>query len=784
MRWFDLAVLGWCFCGAILPRVEGADSADVIRFDCEAVWKASRPQGGTGDGSWASDTLPIGNGRMGAMIYGGAQTDRLELNEISLWSGSSESDVGDKSKHKGPDSLTFGSYQPFGTLTVSYRGHEEVKDYCRGLSLEEAVAYVSCEAGGAKVRREYFASFPDQVMVMEASASGSFGRGISADFEVASLHPQDRFSVSVDRDGTGWIRQSGTLKNGLRYEGVYALTCKGGTIAAEGNRLVLKGAKSYRLLMSLGTDYALNADCGWRGEAPSRLVERRVKDALAKSADELRKRHVDNYRSLYGRVVLDLGVSDSSVRQLPLDKRLAAYGKAVDGKVSPRDPELEAALFQFGRYLLISSSRPGSLPANLQGLWNYSLIPPWDSDYHNNINVQMCYWPAETTNLSECSQSLMEFIRETAKVAGPITRKHFKAIGGGPVRGWTARTAQNAFGGQGFSWNTPASAWYALHLWEHYRFTQDRDFLAREAYPLMKEICHFWEDSLKELDAGGANFQTEYKDVPREKMLEQLKRLPKGTLVAPLGWSPEQQPERREDGVAHDQQIVWELFSNAAQAADVLGMDSDWARELRRKRDLLAKPVVNGKGRLQEWMIDREGNPGHRHTSHLFAVYPGCWISAEKTPEWAEAARLSLIDRGTAGDARRSWTWAWRANLWARLREGDRAYAMVQGLLRHNIMKSMFATHPPMQIDGNLGIAAGMAEMLVQSHADTVELLPALPSAWKDGSVKGLKARGNITVDVDWKDGRVTGYRLTSPSVRSARVRVNGRTETVAVHKP
>ncbi len=773
--------MGWCVAGIVLPHAAGSSSSDVIRFDREAVWKPSRPQGGTGDASWATDTLPIGNGRMGAMIYGGARTDRLELNEISLWSGSSDSDCDNKAQHKGPNSLTFGSYQPFGTLTVSYEGQGEAQGYRRGLSLEEAVAYVEYEADGMEVRREYFSSFPDQVMEMSATASGNSKPGISASFEVASLHPQDTFDVYVDRDGTGWIRQKGSLKNGLRYEGMYALTSTGGSIAVAGNRLVLKNARSFRLLMSLGTDYALNADGGWRGEAPEHEVERRIKAALDMPADVLRKRHVDDYILLYGRASLDLGTSDAALENRPLDQRLAAYGRAVDAKRPPGDPGLEEALFQFGRYLLISSSRPGSLPANLQGLWNYSLIPPWDSDYHNNINIQMCYWPAEVTNLSECSQPLMEFIRETAKVAAPVTRRHFRTADGKPVRGWTARTAQNAFGGQGFSWNTPASAWYALHLWEHYLFTQDKDFLEKEAYPLMKEICHFWEDSLKELEAGGSNFQSEYKDVPRSMMLEQLRHLPEGTLVAPLGWSPEQQPERREDGVAHDQQIVWELFSNTAQAAGILGKDADWVRELRRKRDMLAKPAVNGKGRLQEWMIDREGNPGHRHTSHLFAVYPGCWISAEKTPEWAEAAKLSLIDRGTAGDARRSWTWAWRANLWARLREGDRAYAMVQGLLRHNIMGSLMATHPPMQIDGNLGIAAGMAEMLVQSHAGVVELLPALPSAWRDGSVKGLKARGNITVDMRWKDGKVTEYRLASPSVRTARVRINGRTEPVDV---
>ena len=315
-------------------------------------------------------------------------------------------------------------------------------------------------------------------------------------------------------------------------------------------------------------------------------------------------------------------------------------------------------------------------------------------------------------------------------------------------------------------------SWYALHIWEHYAFTGDRKYLEKQAYPLMKEICHFWEDHLKELGAGGEGFKTNGKD-PSEEEKKDLADVKAGTLVAPNGWSPEHGP--REDGVMHDQQLIAELFSNTIKAARILGKDAAWAKSLEGKLKRLAGNKIGKEGNLQEWMIDRIPKTDHRHTSHLFAVFPGNQISKLKTPKLAEAARLSLEWRGTTGDSRRSWTWPWRTALWARLGEGNKAHEMVQGLLKFNTLPNMLTTHPPMQMDGNFGIVGGICEMLVQSHAGGLDIMPSPVEAWPEGSVKGLKARGNVTVDFSWKDGKVSNVKLYSAQPKVLPVRVNGK---------
>lgn len=447
----------------------------------------------------------------------------------------------------------------------------------------------------------------------------------------------------------------------------------------------------------------------------------------------------------------------------------------------PDDPELEETLFNFGRYLMINTSRPGSLPAGLQGIWNGMVNAPWGNDYHSNINFQMVYWLPEVGNLGECHLAMLDYLEAMREPFRQNTREYLEAIGEDADRvkdGWIVYTSHNPFGAGGWQVNLPGSAWYGLHLWEHFAFTNDTAYLRRQAYPLMKELCQYWEANLKPLGKGGEGFESNYQPVDVTQYPE-LAHIEEGTLVVPNGWSPEHGP-RGEDGVAHDQQIVSELFDNTIRASRILNVDKEWIAHLTQIRRRMLPPQVGKRGNLMEWMIDRSPETDHRHTSHLFAVFPGKGISLKRTPELAEAARKSLSFRKTTGDSRRSWAWTWRSLLWARLHEGNLAHDMIEGLITHNMLDNLFASHRiPLQIDGNYGITAAMLEMLIQSHDDVIELLPAPADAWKEGSAYGLKARGNVEADMHWKDGKVIGWKLYSPQSTPVKVLVNGKLHEV-----
>ena len=620
-------------------------------------------------------------------------------------------------------------------------------DYRRELDIATGIHTTTFSQGGVKFTRESFTSQPDQVMVFRYTASKP--GALSGRINLAS---GQKATTKVAEQGLSF---SGEMPNKLKHACAVRVLHKGGKIVPEGEEMVFAKCDELILLVNARTNYKPDYDAGWRGADPMPVLQQELAAAQEKSYEALRNAHVSDLSALLGRVTLDVGETDPEAMNLPTDARLKRYG------AGQADPGLEEIMFQYGRYLLASCSRPGGLPANLQGLWNDSNTPPWASDYHNNINVQMNYWGAESTHLPECHVPLIDFVVAAQEPCRIATRKAF----GANTRGWTARTSQNIFGGNGWEWNIPASAWYAQHLFEHWAFTQDKDYLAKTAYPVIKEICQYWED--------------------------RLKRLPDGSLVAPNGWSPEHGP--REDGVMHDQQLIWDLFENYLDAARALGIDADYQAKISNLQVHLAPNKIGKWGQLQEWQADRDQpNDTHRHTSHLFAVYPGRQISLTRTPELAKAAIVSLKarsnDRGekpfdvdtTIGDSRRSWTWPWRCAMWARLGEGERAGIMVRGLLKYNTLGNLFCNHPPFQMDGNFGITGAIAEMLLQSHAGEIAILPAIPKTWAaNGSFKGLKARGNFTVDATWRDGKVTQYAIRSANPRPVKVRVNGEVKTV-----
>lgn len=686
---------------------------------------------------WMTQAYPIGNGKLGAMVFGGVEEEHIQFNESSLWTG---------------DEQETGAYQSFGDIFIKFNNIDPAKStqYKRVLDLNSAVHQVNYKYDNLTFNREYFSSYPDQVMVFNYTSKAK--NAYSLTIKLKDAHAGKTAGTSNQ------LSIAGVLENGLKYASTLQVKHDGGTLTidkdAEGNTQIhLVKANAFTLYLSAATNYVNQRSKHWKGESPELIVTRNLGNATLKKYEQLKHSHIKDYQNLFNRVALQIGKNNSKT-DVPTVQRISNYKKN-------EDTGLESTLFQFGRYLLISASRKGGLPANLQGLWNNSNNPPWRSDYHSNINIQMNYWPAEPTNLGECNIPYLDYINSMREVKKENTQKEYPG-----VRGWTVKTENNIFGGESFLWNTPGSAWYAQALWDHYAFNQDKSYLKKFAYPILKEISQFWDDHLK--------------------------RRANGVIVAPNGWSPEHGP--REDGVSHDQQIVYDLFTNYIEAADSLNIDKDYRNHIAKLRDGLLKPKIGKWGQLQEWEEDKDDpNDKHRHVSHLYALHPGRQISITKTPELAKAAEVSLTARG---DESTGWSMAWKMNFWARLHDGNHAYKILKNFITlvggdgvdydrgGGIYANLLCAHPPFQIDGNFGYTAGVAEMLLQSHEGFIEFLPAIPDQWKSfGEVKGLKTRGNITVSFKWENGKITNYNLSAPESSKVKVKVNGAFKDVNVKK-